>query len=93
MIQSIEWCPRSVRYRTYQKGLDDHSQNLLTTLANMQEESVQWHFYLTVSAATFVKGKDKGIEMHRIVPNVTHLMQTLDEGVFGPLTTKWHITC
>ena len=41
----------------------------------------------------FVKGKDKGIEMYRIVPNATHLMQPLDKGVFGPLKTKWHITC
>ena len=30
------------------------------------------------------------IELYRIVPNATHLIQPLDKGVFGPLRTAWH---
>lgn len=32
------------------------------------------------------------IELYRIVPNATHIMQPLDKGVFGPLKLKWHLT-
>lgn len=38
-----------------------------------------------VDSLVFEKAKSKGIEMYRIVPNATHLMQPLDKGVFGPL--------
>lgn len=40
----------------------------------------------------FMKAKSKGIELYRILPNATHLMQPLDKGVFGPLKSKWHLT-
>ena len=30
------------------------------------------------------------IELYRIVPNATHLMQPLDKGVFGPLKKMWN---
>lgn len=39
----------------------------------------------------FIKAKAQGIELYRIVPNATHLMQPLDKGVFGPLKSKWHM--
>lgn len=39
-----------------------------------------------------MKAKSKGIELYRILPNATHLMQPLDKGVFGPLKSKWHLT-
>ncbi|XP_052818209.1 uncharacterized protein LOC128244234 [Mya arenaria] len=41
----------------------------------------------------FLSAKAKGIELYRIVPNATHLMQPLDKGVFGPMKTKWHGVC
>ena len=44
-----------------------------------------------VNCSVFEKAKEKGIELYRIVPNATHLMQPLDKGVFGPLKTKWHL--
>lgn len=40
----------------------------------------------------FLKAISKGIELYRILPNATHLMQPLDKGVFGPLKSKWHLT-
>lgn len=45
-----------------------------------------------VDHEVFMKAKSQGIELYRIVPNATHLMQPLDKGVFGPLKTKWHMT-
>ena len=44
-----------------------------------------------VDHEVFMKAKSLGIELYRIVPNATHLMQPLDKGVFGPLKTKWHM--
>ena len=43
-----------------------------------------------VSMSVFEDAKSKGIELYRLVPNATHLMQPLDKGVFGPLKKKWH---
>jgi hypothetical protein len=43
-----------------------------------------------VDMSAFEGAKAKGIEIYRIVPNATHLMQPLDKGVFGPLKTRWH---
>ena len=40
----------------------------------------------------FMKAKSMNIELYRIVPNATHIMQPLDKGVFGPLKLKWHLT-
>ena len=45
-----------------------------------------------VSLSVFEKAKQKGIELYRLVPNATHLMQPLDKGVFGPLKQRWHQT-
>ena len=44
-----------------------------------------------VNNTAFMNAKSKGIELYRIVPNATHLMQPLDKGVFGPLKSKWHL--
>lgn len=44
-----------------------------------------------VDCSVFQKAKEKGIELYRLVPNATHLMQPLDKGVFGPLKAKWHL--
>ena len=43
-----------------------------------------------VDMAAFSRAAEKGIELYRLVPNATHLMQPLDKGVFGTLKTKWH---
>ena len=50
-------------------------------------DSVSSHVDHTV----FMSAKNKGIELYKIVPNATHLMQPLDKGVFGPLNSKWHM--
>lgn len=39
-----------------------------------------------------MKAKEQGIELYRIVPNATHLMQPLDKGVFGPHKSKLLMT-
>ncbi|XP_060076693.1 uncharacterized protein LOC132556326 [Ylistrum balloti] len=44
-----------------------------------------------ISQEVFMKAKERGIELYRIVPNATHLMQPLDKGVFDPLKSKWHL--
>ncbi|WAQ99701.1 JERKL-like protein, partial [Mya arenaria] len=44
-----------------------------------------------VDHTVFMHAKAKGIEIYRIVPNATHLMQPLDKGVFGPLKGKWNL--
>ena len=49
-------------------------------------DSVSSHVDMT----SFEEAKAKGIEVYRIVPNATHLMQPLDKGVFGPLKSRWH---
>jgi hypothetical protein len=41
----------------------------------------------------FLSAKAKGIELYRIVPNATHLMQPLDKGVFWSMKTKWLGVC
>ena len=50
-------------------------------------DSVSSHIDLSV----FSEASSKGIELYRIVPNATHLMQPMDKGVFGPLKSKWHM--
>ena len=50
-------------------------------------DSISSHIDLTV----FSEASAKGIELYRIVPNATHLMQPMDKGVFGPLKSKWHL--
>jgi hypothetical protein len=40
----------------------------------------------------FTKASSRGIEIYRLVPNATHLMQPLDKGVFGPLKKEWYST-
>ena len=41
-----------------------------------------------VNHDVFMKAVSKGIELNRIVPNATHLMQPLDKGVFRPLQSS-----
>ena len=48
-------------------------------------DSVSSHINMEV----FQLAKEHQIEMYRIVPNATHLMQPLDKGVFGPLKQMW----
>ncbi|XP_041361896.1 uncharacterized protein LOC121377863 [Gigantopelta aegis] len=43
-----------------------------------------------VDMSVFQSAAEKGIEIYRLLPNATHLMQPLDRGVFGPLKLKWH---
>ncbi|XP_056003489.1 uncharacterized protein LOC130049641 [Ostrea edulis] len=43
-----------------------------------------------IDMKTFEFAKQKGIELYRLLPNATHVMQPLDVGVFGPLKTRWH---
>lgn len=43
-----------------------------------------------VNMNAFEDAKSKGIELYRLVPNATHIMQPLDKGVFGPLKKRWH---
>ncbi|WAQ98492.1 JERKL-like protein [Mya arenaria] len=57
-------------------------------LVTLLIDSVSSH----IDISLFTEAKMKGIELYRIVPNVTHLMQPLDKGVFGPLKSKWHLT-
>lgn len=40
--------------------------------------------------SAFEQASNRGIELYRLVPNATHLMQPLDVGVFGPLKQRWH---
>lgn len=49
-------------------------------------DSVSSHIDLDV----FTFAKDKGIELYRLVPNATHFLQPLDNGVFGPLKKAWY---
>ncbi|KAK3096946.1 hypothetical protein FSP39_005022 [Pinctada imbricata] len=43
-----------------------------------------------ISMEIFQEAIQYQIELYRIVPNATHLMQPLDKGVFGPLKTAWN---
>lgn len=49
-------------------------------------DSVSSHVYMDA----FEFAKSKGIELYRLVPNATHIMQPLDKGVFGPLKKRWY---
>lgn len=43
-----------------------------------------------VDMSSFEDAKAKGIELYRLLPNATHIMQPLDVDVFGPMKTRWH---
>ena len=49
-------------------------------------DSVSSHIDMDV----FQLAIDKQIELSRIIPNATYLMQPLDKDVFGPLKKIWH---
>ncbi|XP_062571348.1 uncharacterized protein LOC134233399 [Saccostrea cucullata] len=51
-------------------------------------DSVSSHINMDI----FTKARRRGIEIYRLVPNATHLMQPLDKGVFGPLKKEWYDT-
>jgi hypothetical protein len=40
----------------------------------------------------FLPSQEKGIELFRLVPNSTHFLQPLDNGVFVPLKKSWYQT-
>ena len=40
----------------------------------------------------FSKAISLQIEIYRLIPNATHLVQPLDKGVFGPLKKQWYAT-
>ena len=40
----------------------------------------------------FSKAISLQIEIYRLIPNATHLVQPLDKGVFGPLKRQWYAT-
>ena len=44
-------------------------------------DSVSSHINMDI----FTKAKEKGIELYRLVPNATHVMQPFDMGVFALL--------
>ena len=41
-----------------------------------------------IDMKTFEFAKVKEIELYRLLPNATHIMQPLDKGEFGPLKTR-----
>jgi hypothetical protein len=43
-----------------------------------------------ISMEVFTFAKEKNIQIYRVVPNATHLMQPLDKGVFGGLKKEWY---
>ncbi|XP_038046939.1 uncharacterized protein LOC119721120 [Patiria miniata] len=45
-----------------------------------------------IDVNTFDYAVAHGIEIYRIVPNATHLMQPMDVGIFGPLKRQWNLT-
>ncbi|XP_071799787.1 uncharacterized protein [Asterias amurensis] len=45
-----------------------------------------------IDVTTFDYAVAHGIEIFRIVPNATHLMQPLDVGIFGALKRQWNTT-
>lgn len=51
-------------------------------------DSVSSHINMDI----FTKAATKQIEIYRLVPNATHLLQPLDKGVFGPFKMEWYTT-
>ncbi|KAK3099982.1 hypothetical protein FSP39_012930 [Pinctada imbricata] len=49
-------------------------------------DSVSSHIDMDV----FLLAIEHSIELYRIIPNATHLVQPLDKGVFGSLKQAWH---
>ena len=49
-------------------------------------DSVSSHIDLNI----FTFAKEKQIELYRLIPNATHFLQPLDNGVFGPLKKVWY---
>ena len=74
----------SVTFRQFINHFDQHCGTERPVVLLI--DSVSSH----VDMASFEEAKAKGIEVYRIVPNATHLMQPLDKGVFGPLKSRWH---
>ncbi|XP_055997363.1 uncharacterized protein LOC130047104 [Ostrea edulis] len=42
-----------------------------------------------VDMSSFQYAKERGIELYRLLPNTTHIMQPLDVGVFGASKARW----
>jgi hypothetical protein len=51
-------------------------------------DSVSSHLNMDI----FSKAISLQIEIYRLIPNATHLVQPLDKGVFGPLKKQWYST-
>jgi hypothetical protein len=51
-------------------------------------DSVSSHIKMDI----FTKTLSLEIEIYRLIPNATHLIQPLDKGVFGSLIKQWHAT-
>ncbi|XP_045177895.2 jerky protein homolog-like [Mercenaria mercenaria] len=49
-------------------------------------DSVSSHIDLNI----FTFAKEKQIELYRLIPNATHFLQPVDNGVFGPLKKVWY---
>ncbi|WAR27971.1 hypothetical protein MAR_013675, partial [Mya arenaria] len=49
-------------------------------------DSVSSHINLDI----FTFAKEHNIELYRLIPNATHFLQPLDNGVFGPLKKVWY---
>ena len=48
--------------------------------------------HLTCNMDIFSKAISLQLEIYRLIPNATHLVQPLDKGVFGPLKKQWYAT-
>ena len=78
-----------MNFETFEKCLDHFSKHVITEKpVVLLIDSVGSH----INRSIFAKALANGIELYRIVPNATHLMQPLDVGVFGPLKKQWYST-
>lgn len=67
---------------TFAKFLEHFDSHIVTErTVVLLIDSVSSH----IGSKIFQEARAKSIELYRIVPNATHLMQPLDKGVFGPL--------
>lgn len=74
----------AVSFRMFIKHFDKHAGAQRPVI--LLFDSVSSH----VDMLAFEDAKSRGIELYRLYPNATHLMQPLDKGVFGPLKLRWH---
>lgn len=46
-----------------------------------------------INTDIFTKADSRIIEIYKLVPNATNLMQLLEKGSFGPLKKRWYKQC